>query len=182
MDDGFWIRGIDKNYFLSFELFPWFRYAHAVDIHDVVLHSVYLGKKHGGWVHGFHWNRLSLDVNFETLELLLEGGWVRPRQKLITHDGRLSKIEDRQRDPNDEKKAFKVSTNFTFHGSFIVTADNEEEARRIVEEQCTLCCGGVWIDIMAAPIDLVKWDYRDRPQKEIKEVVETTRPDFEDLY
>ena len=55
---GIWLFANDKEYFLPFAEFPWFREAKVVDIMNVRL------------LHGFHlhWPSLDIDLDLDTLE------------------------------------------------------------------------------------------------------------------
>jgi len=163
--DGFWIRGPEKDYFLSFDLFPWFRYVDDADIHSVDFSSTDYGKY--GWVHGFHWNLLDIDIGLELLEQAANGEDIRPRIRLITHSHRRGKLQDRKRNKKSRKKEFNIPVQFIFDGSFTVKAENAEEARRIVEEQCSICCGGVHVDIFKTQPDTIEWNFTETPQKRI---------------
>ena len=55
---GFWILVQDKEHFLSFDEFPWFREAGISQIHNVKL----LRRKH------LHWPELDVDLELECLE------------------------------------------------------------------------------------------------------------------
>lgn len=55
---GIWLFVKDKEYFLPFAEFPWFKEAKVSDIYNVKLnHSHYL-----------HWERLDVDLELESLE------------------------------------------------------------------------------------------------------------------
>ena len=55
---GIWLFVNDKEYFLSFELFPWFKNAKISDVHNVKLNN------------GNHlnWTSLDIDLELESLE------------------------------------------------------------------------------------------------------------------
>ena len=57
---GVWILLLDKEYFLPYKEFPWFKDARLRDIQDVRL------------LHGFHlyWKSLDVDLELESLESL----------------------------------------------------------------------------------------------------------------
>ncbi|MDO8526410.1 MAG: DUF2442 domain-containing protein [Deltaproteobacteria bacterium] len=55
---GIWIYVNDKEYFLSFKEYPWFKNAKISDIYHVeLLHSQHL-----------HWPNLDIDLELESLE------------------------------------------------------------------------------------------------------------------
>jgi hypothetical protein len=55
---GFWIFFKEKEYFLSFENYPWFKNACIEDLMDVkVLHDLHL-----------YWEKLDVDLELESLE------------------------------------------------------------------------------------------------------------------
>jgi hypothetical protein len=55
---GIWLFVIDKEYFLPFKEFPWFKNAKVSDVQTVKLN-------HG---HHLHWPKLDLDLELESIE------------------------------------------------------------------------------------------------------------------
>ena len=55
---GFWVLINNKEYFLPFDKFPWFKEANIEQISNVVL------------LHGFHlyWPKLDIDLSFDIIE------------------------------------------------------------------------------------------------------------------
>ena len=167
-DEGIFVKTPWKKYFLSFAEYPWFRYAP-----DWAIHKVELLSSVGASTGRLCWPALGIDFLTETIEKL--EGYTGPLniQRIIAAPAVVGTLADRIRDPKNGKKEFSVCTQFAFVGCFSVTADSEEEARRIVEQQCAITCGGVHIDILKAPLDVVGWKFNGRPTKEIIEVTET---------
>ena len=55
---GFWILLSDKEYFLPFDRFPWFKNASVAEIADLeVLHGTHL-----------HWTKLDVDLSLKILD------------------------------------------------------------------------------------------------------------------
>lgn len=62
-------------------------------------------------------------------------------------------------------KEFKIKTRFVFEGVFKIKADNMNQAIEYVNKHCGLVMGG---DIHTTlPDDMVDWDFRCHPKKEI---------------
>ena len=55
---GIWLFVNDKEYFLSFELFPWFKNAKISDVQNVKLNNG----------HHLNWTSLDIDLELESLE------------------------------------------------------------------------------------------------------------------
>jgi hypothetical protein len=55
---GFWLLAQDKEYYLSFDHFPWFRKASVEQIFNVEF-------SHG---HHFHWPDLDVDLDLDRIE------------------------------------------------------------------------------------------------------------------
>jgi hypothetical protein len=65
-------------------------------------------------------------------------------------------------------RKYKVKTQFIFEGEFEVLAENQEEANRMVEEDCGLVLGG---DIHTTLNDEdVNWNFNTHPNKKIKAI------------
>ena len=56
--NGIWLLTGDREYFLSFKNYPWFKNAKIAEIYNVKLH-------HG---HHLHWPDLDVDLELESLE------------------------------------------------------------------------------------------------------------------
>ena len=55
---GFWLLVLEQEYFLDFDLFPWFRHGTVADLCDVELwHSEHL-----------YWPKLDVDLNLDRIE------------------------------------------------------------------------------------------------------------------
>ena len=66
------------------------------------------------------------------------------------------------------KKQYDVATTFTFKGEFRVYADNEEHAKRMVEEQCDMRYGKVDTEI---PLNEIGWNFGIFPDTKIDRVI-----------
>lgn len=55
---GFWLFADDREHFISFAKFPWFRHATI----DQICHVELYGKKH------FHWPELDIDLDVDRIE------------------------------------------------------------------------------------------------------------------
>jgi hypothetical protein len=69
-------------------------------------------------------------------------------------------------------KTFEVKTRFTFTGSFFITAENREEARRQINDSCGLVLGRTIHTSL--PEETVDWDFPSHPEKVIMGVKRTT--------
>ena len=58
--NGLWLLVMDKEYFLSYKEFPWFRKARIEDVHNVKLLNG----------HHLYWKALDIDLELESLENL----------------------------------------------------------------------------------------------------------------
>ena len=65
-----------------------------------------------------------------------------------------------------DKNTYSVTTTFTFKGTFKIPAENEDEARTIVLEQCGLVLGG---NIHSTNSD-ADWEFDMTPEMQVTDV------------
>jgi hypothetical protein len=63
-------------------------------------------------------------------------------------------------------KQYEVKTKFTFIGSFIVNAENKEEAKNDVEKHCGLVLGGK-VHTSLSDDEVPDWDFPVHPDKTV---------------
>jgi len=67
------------------------------------------------------------------------------------------------------KKSYAVETTFTIHGTFYVNAEDEDEARKLVKENCGIAATKAF---SLLPLDEVGWDFPHLDTKVIGKVVQ----------
>ena len=71
-----------------------------------------------------------------------------------------------------EKKQYSVETTFTYSGKFWVWAENEEEARKLVENKCSQYHPKARSSL---PLEEVGWDFPHRNNKTIGKITQEER-------
>jgi len=64
-------------------------------------------------------------------------------------------------------KTYKVKAIFTFSGEFYVKADNKDEAKQIVDEECGMTFGHI---ATTADDEKIDWDFNMIPEKKISSI------------
>lgn len=172
-ETGFWLHVNDQDYFLSFDRYPWFRYADDEEIKEV---KIYPGledvpdddlEDQGDHL---RWEYLDIDLGIKSLEYPERF----PRSQRFIHcPCNKGSLSSRVIDASEQQKQYEVTTSYTFTGVFKVQADSEEHARKIVEEQCRLNLGGLDVDVLT-PFNKIAWDFDEHPDEKIDRVKNLT--------
>lgn len=70
-------------------------------------------------------------------------------------------------------KTYKVKTEFTFTGEFFVKAEDKDEAKQIVEQECGMVFGNV---STSAEEETLDWEFDMIPEKKIKTITVKKHP------
>lgn len=151
--EGFTLRvGDDMEYFMSFDNFPWFRYASNDDIEAV---QVWYSNPDDDGEFMLHWPMLDIHIGTNKIAWHSQNPIKRPHP--VAYPQSKGKLADRTCDLT-ECPRHEVEATFTFKGKFTVIAESAEEARRFVEAHCRMQCGGMVVDVHV-PFDEIAWDF-----------------------
>ena len=76
-----------------------------------------------------------------------------------------------------ERKVYRVRTQYVFEGVFDVVAENKEDARQKVLQDCGLVMGGSIHSIL--PDDEINWAFDRHPNKRIDRITKVQKYPFE---
>jgi len=149
---GFLLRvsGTDY-YFLSFNNFPWFRYASDKDIKLI---RVFYGDPEYSGEFTIEWPML--DLSFGTNEIAWHSKHPFKSACPIVYPSIVGTLSARTRDFTG-CPVHEVDATFTVKGKFSVIAENEEQARWFVENQCKIRCSGIVVDV-DVPFNGISWN------------------------
>ena len=109
----------------------------------------------------------NLDEYGETQnDRISETWWQELEEAAVRHN--VPYYEDLEEDEASEKQEYDITTFFIFKGVFTIKATSEQEAKRLVEEQCGLAYGGGIHSTIDE--DDVDWEFDMHPEQIIKSI------------
>ena len=151
--NGFYLRVSGTDYFLSFDNFPWFRYASDIDIRRMELAY---GNPDDDGEFCIRWPLLDVFLGTNHIKQIIKNPIKRPHP--IAHPSQKGKLTNRIKEKSCNEQTYEVEASFTFKGRFTVTAENAEQARQFVRERCRADIGNVVIDVHI-PFNEIAWNF-----------------------
>ena len=151
--DGFWLRVSGTDYFLSFDNFPWFRYASDDDIRIV---SVFHSDPDDEGEFSVNWTMLDVLLGTNHILHIAQNPVKLPHP--VAYPAVKGKLANRSKDTAVKEKQYEIEAVFSFKGKITVTAESEKQARQFVKEHCRMQLAAAVVDVHV-PFTEIAWEF-----------------------